>query len=310
MSYSCFPHVINLAVQAIYAALKDGKGLDELYLLGGGHINKAAVEHMVLPHGVTRDDYRKVLEGDIIGTARKLIGACRASGNRREEFFDTIFEGNLNGTWTDNEGNSFSRDALQLLRDCETRWSSTFFMLDRVLVMLPVCFITIKLPLSNFVYSQVIKAFSQRPHLSDANLTMPNPAEVCVLDHVRSLTSVPHDAQESLSSSQTPTLSYSLPFYHSIINEWEHMKWIYPFLSPFIEIGVNKVETYIDKSKLSRTYLFAIRKLDYLCDVTHTLMRLHSVLNPCLKMKWIEDNCPADDVQKTINMALETVSLA
>ena len=30
---SCFPHVINLAVQAIYAALKDGKGLEEQYLL-------------------------------------------------------------------------------------------------------------------------------------------------------------------------------------------------------------------------------------------------------------------------------------
>jgi hypothetical protein len=30
----CFPHVINLAVQAIYAALKDRKGLEEQYLLG------------------------------------------------------------------------------------------------------------------------------------------------------------------------------------------------------------------------------------------------------------------------------------
>jgi hypothetical protein len=143
MAHRCFPHVINLAVQAIYAALKDGKGLEQLYLLGGGHIDQVAVEQMTLPHGVTRDGYRQVLAGDVLGTARKLIASCRVSGNRREEFLNTIFKGNLDETWTDENGNTISRDALQLLRDCETRWSSTYFMVDRVLVMLPVCFTTI-----------------------------------------------------------------------------------------------------------------------------------------------------------------------
>jgi len=71
--------------------------------------------------------------------------------------------------------------------------------------------------------------------------------------------SVPHDAQEALSSDHTPTLSYSLPFYHSIIDDWEHMKGVYPLLAPFIGIGINKVEVYISKSKLSRTYSLAIR---------------------------------------------------
>ena len=67
--YRCFPHVINLAVQAIYAALKDRKGLEQQYLLGGGHINEAAVKQMVLPQGVTRDDYVQVLATDVLGTA-------------------------------------------------------------------------------------------------------------------------------------------------------------------------------------------------------------------------------------------------
>ena len=86
-------------------------------------------------------------------------------------------------------------------------------------------------------------------------------AEICVLDHIRVVVSVPHDAQESLSSERTPTLSYSLPFYHSVIHKRGHLKEVYPLLSPFIEIGIRKVEEYIGKSKLSRTYLLAICKL-------------------------------------------------
>ena len=106
--------------------------------------------------------------------------------------------------------------------------------------------------------------FSKRPNVSDADIAIPSVAEVCVLDHVRAVTSVPHDAQESLSTERTPTLSYSLPFYHSIIDDWEHMKEVYPLLSPFIEIGIRKVEEYVGKSKLSRTYSLAICKLLYL----------------------------------------------
>lgn len=139
---SCFPHVINLAVQAIYAALKDGKGLDEQYLLGNvDDANEAALKGVALPKGVTIDGYRHVLKADVLGMARKLIAACRLSGKRREDFVDTIIEGNLNKTWVDDDGNLMSRKALQLLRDCETRWSSTHNMVDRVLTMLPVCFL-------------------------------------------------------------------------------------------------------------------------------------------------------------------------
>jgi hypothetical protein len=41
----------------------------------------------------------------------------------------------------DDNGNLVSRKSLQLLRDCETRWSSTYNMMDRVLIMLPVCYL-------------------------------------------------------------------------------------------------------------------------------------------------------------------------
>jgi len=98
---------------------------------------------MHLPEGVTRDDYLSALKADVLGTARRLVAACRISGKRREEFMNTVLEGNLSKTWMDNDGNFTPKKPLQLLRDSENRWSSTHLMSDRVLTMLPVCFITI-----------------------------------------------------------------------------------------------------------------------------------------------------------------------
>ena len=238
-----------------------------------GCIDNAALEKMVLPQGVTKEDYLQALTADVLGTARKLVSTCRVSGKRREEFLETILQGNLDETWVDDDGNPIPREALQLLRDCETRWSSTYFMVDRVLVMLPVCFAMLSFIISDPTHSQVIKLFSRRPNISDANIRMPSAAEVCVLDHVRAVMSVPHDAQESLSSDSTPTLSYSLPFYHSIVDEWEHLKGVYPLLSPFIGIGINKVNMYISKSKLSRTYLLATCSSQHLLNANYVLMQ-------------------------------------
>jgi len=131
--------VINLAVQAIYETLKDGSGSDTQYLLGNiPEFTEEELHAMPLPDGVSIEDYRTALAADIIGMARKLVAACRVSGQRREDFELTIREGNDAGHWTDSEGNPLPLPVLQLLRDCETRWSSTFFLLDRVLTLLPV----------------------------------------------------------------------------------------------------------------------------------------------------------------------------
>lgn len=136
----CFPHVINLAVQAIYSTLKDNSNSDIQYLLGNfPELTEEALLAMPLPDGVTIEEYHTALAADIIGMTRKLVSACRASGQRREEFELTIREGNEAGSWVDSQGNALPLPVLQLLRDCETRWSSTYLMLDRVLTLLPVC---------------------------------------------------------------------------------------------------------------------------------------------------------------------------
>ena len=126
-------------MQAIYATLKNESNSDDQYLLGNlPELTEEALWAMPLPDSITINDYWTALAANIVGTAQKLVTACWASGQRREDFELTIQEGNEAGTWTDLEGNPFSLPVLQLLRDCETWWSSTFFLLDCILTLLPI----------------------------------------------------------------------------------------------------------------------------------------------------------------------------
>jgi hypothetical protein len=82
--------------------------------------------------------YRDTLEKDIIAAARKLVNACRASGQRREALKNVIVEGNKKEWFKDEEGKVYSLELLGLLRDVDTRWSSILYMIDRLIVNYPV----------------------------------------------------------------------------------------------------------------------------------------------------------------------------
>jgi hypothetical protein len=83
-------------------------------------------------------EYREALERDVVGAARKLVNACRASGQRREVLENTIQEGNKQGWFKDKSGCSYTLEELVLLRDVDTRWSSILYMIDRLIVNYPV----------------------------------------------------------------------------------------------------------------------------------------------------------------------------
>jgi hypothetical protein len=55
------------------------------------------------------------LERDIVGVVRKLVNACRASGQRREVLENTIREGNKQGWFKDKSGSSYTLEELVLL---------------------------------------------------------------------------------------------------------------------------------------------------------------------------------------------------
>lgn len=78
--------------------------------------------------------YLEALEQDLIGRCRSIVASCRSSGQRRQALLKKIEEGNKTGYWKGklDDGKDKIRP-VQLLRDCDTRWSSTFNMIDRVL---------------------------------------------------------------------------------------------------------------------------------------------------------------------------------
>jgi hypothetical protein len=76
--------------------------------------------------------YARALESDPVGQTRGIVNVCRASGGRRKELKSVIEDGNKSKTWGE------IIRVVQLLRDCETRWSSTYNMIDRTMELYPV----------------------------------------------------------------------------------------------------------------------------------------------------------------------------
>lgn len=85
-------------------------------------------------------EYWTALKDDVVVSARSLVSACRASGQRREDLESTIEDGNERGGW--GTPPSLLR-VVGLLKDVETRWSSTFLMIDRVLELYLVSILTL-----------------------------------------------------------------------------------------------------------------------------------------------------------------------
>ena len=119
----CFPHCINIATQTV---------LDELKTNPVDPVIGMAKDASELPH-LTR--YANALEADPVGKTRDLVTTCRSSGPRRRELQAVIAEGNKSGRWSREEGREIRE--VQLLRDCKTRWSSTFLLIDRALMLYP-----------------------------------------------------------------------------------------------------------------------------------------------------------------------------
>jgi hypothetical protein len=70
------------------------------------------------------------LKSDVVARVRRYFTACRASGQRREEFNTILMEGNKAEGW--GELHEAIREVC-LLKDVDTWWSSTFHMIDRFL---------------------------------------------------------------------------------------------------------------------------------------------------------------------------------
>ena len=113
--------------------------------------------------------YADALATDPVGGARSLVGVCRKSSQHWRDLRATIEEGNSKGEFCNEEGTLVvTIPLLQLLRDCEMPWSSTFNMIGRVITLYLVMF-------STFIYSCLVADVLYMPscHLFEY-LDMPN----------------------------------------------------------------------------------------------------------------------------------------
>ena len=95
-------------------------------------------------------EYAEALRTKPISNTRSIVAICRKSGSRRTELRNIIMEGIRDGTWP-------HLRVVQLLRDCVTRWSSTYNMIDRCIELYPVRFI---LMVSTISYNTINRQLS------------------------------------------------------------------------------------------------------------------------------------------------------
>ncbi|KAF9471353.1 hypothetical protein BDN70DRAFT_764017, partial [Pholiota conissans] len=188
---------------------------------------------------------------DVIGKARSLVTACRASGQWREDLQATIMEGNNSKSFPDEKQ---LRNA-ELLHDMDVRWSATYLMIDRVLELYP----AIDVLLNKVKYKDIHK------HLLDD-------IELQVLHDIAEFLKVPHAVQTTLCGEKTSTLSAVLPTYEDLLEMLRAYKVICPQLRGAISVCISKIEEYVNKSRKTRIYALAM------------------IINPITKLHWIEEH--------------------
>ncbi|EKM48404.1 uncharacterized protein PHACADRAFT_52497, partial [Phanerochaete carnosa HHB-10118-sp] len=105
---SCFPHVVNLACQSVLSAITELEYVKE-------------TSQDFEPEKFSLHNFLDAVKHDPIATLRSLIRAIRASALRRQHFMQILV--------------NMDMAILQLLKDIETRWSSTYLMIDWAILL-------------------------------------------------------------------------------------------------------------------------------------------------------------------------------
>src|SRR6266403_27280 len=120
IQYSCFPHVVNIAVQTVLKELEENP------------------YNPVIRSSTTSSpdlvEYAEALCTKPVSNTRSIVAICRKSGSCCVELQNIIAEGICDGTWPELR-------VIQLLRDCVMCWSSTYNMVDRCIELYPVSLI-------------------------------------------------------------------------------------------------------------------------------------------------------------------------
>ncbi|KAJ3002031.1 hypothetical protein NUW54_g6071 [Trametes sanguinea] len=265
----CFPHVVNISVQRGLRALgctsKKSSGTEPTQNLDTEQDARQTIEHQEETSAEPGDpvfdeedlaadpdfndalqedpEYAAALAANPVKAARDLINKARQSGQRREDFERIVGECIKNRTFGDEEPNG-----TQLLRDVDTRWSSTFLMIDRLLSLYP-------------AVQLLMRKHDIGALLSDKTLD--------VLQDIREFLAIPHAVQELLSAENTPTVSHVLPAYTELLEILRGAKSALPRISHGIQAAITALEEYMAYTRQTRVYALAM------------------MVNPTIKFSWI-----------------------
>lgn len=133
----CFPHTINIAVQCVLSKMRSTvtPESDDGFQSSGSDSDPVSADNR--GHG---QSFEAACGSDPIGRCRKIVIALRASGQRRDEFDNWVKTGNEKNWFRNSKGKAIKVPLKQLLRDVDTRWSSTYQMIKRFIEMRPVRF--------------------------------------------------------------------------------------------------------------------------------------------------------------------------
>ncbi|KAJ7572574.1 ribonuclease H-like domain-containing protein, partial [Mycena floridula] len=188
-------------------------------------------------------DFEPGVTRDPIATVRAVVRQIRKTSIRRQ-YFSAVLQ-------------TLKEKDLQLLRDVDTRWSSTLLMVERAILL-----------------REAITLFLRKEDFAELRSYMLDDDEWDDLELYRRILSVPHAFQQKLSAEKTPTLCNALPAYEAMVKVWKEMQDEIPQIAPVIEAGLEKLESYIDRTELTNAYVLAM------------------ALNPRFKLDWIRKHQP------------------
>ncbi|PPR02251.1 hypothetical protein CVT24_011602 [Panaeolus cyanescens] len=224
----CFPHVINIAASTIAKELKENPRMVVSSFLETTDHELSNEEMQAL------SEYEDAVASDPVGISRTIVSSCRSSGQRRAELKSIIIEGNKAGIW--------QLKVLQLLRDVETRWSSYFLMIGRII----------------YLYTPLLYFLIHSNNGSLSHLKF-SPSQWKVLNDIHDIFEIPHATQELLSAEKTPTIALALPAFELLIQGWLNKQKAIPELAHFIGVGIHKIQEYVQKCRRSRIYGLAMK---------------------------------------------------
>ncbi|KAK7021530.1 hypothetical protein R3P38DRAFT_2780753 [Favolaschia claudopus] len=212
-----------------------------------------------VPGGAEPRTFLDAIARDPIATVRTSVRVIRASSLRRQYFSEVLKALHM-------------RD-LQLLRDVDTRWSSTLIMIDR--------------------------AVPSSRDLKKYKLSKP---EWDALKSFQRILSVPHAFQQRLSAETTPTLGHALPAFEAMISQWEKQQTRHPETADIVQQGINKLDDYRERVEDVPAYILSMRRFSYFFFVLPLLIQFQ-VVNPAIKLNWFERYRP-EKTQSVKNLFL------